>query len=578
MYNFFNNKISFTKIILIYSFYITVVFNFFVFEKINNNLQNSTESIFLILYFYILVFLTLYFFLIIFFATFGFRFFLKPLICIFLIFSSISLHFKIYYGINANSEIILSFSDAIIEKNFTEIFDLLSLKLFMFIFFLGLIPFSPLLFIEIKYPKISKEFFIRFVVIAIILLIWVTLVAINYKNISLTARSNKIAGREAIPHYTLTSLFSVVKKGLKETESFKIIDTNPYTLNPNEEIIGVIVVGETARADRFSINNYKKNTNPLLAQKNIINYSNAESCGTLTRISVPCMFFLDNYKEFSVDKAKYQENLLDILQKTKTNILWIENNSSCKSVCKNVDKIDTITIDGSGVYDEITVQLLENIFNTEEKYKDKKTIDIHKIYEILKKIKSSNKNFHNSKIFEDKNAVSYKNFIENKNKNKIIVIHMAGSHGPKYFNRYPKKFEKFLPSCKSNNPQDCSQEELSNAFDNTILYTDFVLSKLIELLTKQEKKSFMIYASDHGESLGEMGIYLHGVPKIFAPKEQTHIPWIMWFSENYKKKFNIKLKDQQQKITHEYFPHTILEAMRIKTKVFKKDKSLISSN
>lgn len=223
MHNFFNNKISFTKIILIYSFYITVIFNFFVFEKINSNLQNSTKSIFFISYFYILVFLTLYFFLIIVFTTFGFRFFLKPLICIFLISSSVSFYFKIYYGINTNSEIILSFTDAIVEKNFTEIFDLLSLKLLMFIFFLGLLPFFPLLFIEIKYPKILKEFFMRFVVITIILLTWGTLVAINYKNISLTARSNKIAGRESIPHYTATSLFSLLKKGLKKTNLLKLL-------------------------------------------------------------------------------------------------------------------------------------------------------------------------------------------------------------------------------------------------------------------------------------------------------------------------------------------------------------------
>lgn len=209
---FFNNKISFIRIIFLYSLYITITFNFFVFYEINNNLQSSKESIFLISYFYTLVFLVLLFLLIIFFHILGFRYLLKPLIVILLIISSVSLYFKIYYGITLNNQIILSFQDALTEKNFSEIFELWNLRLLIFIIFLGITPSLPLLVVKIDYLSIKKELFTRLITIILTIAVLIILIAINYKNISLTARENKIAGREAIPHYAINSFFFIYKK------------------------------------------------------------------------------------------------------------------------------------------------------------------------------------------------------------------------------------------------------------------------------------------------------------------------------------------------------------------------------
>ncbi len=287
------------------------------------------------------------------------------------------------------------------------------------------------------------------------------------------------------------------------------------------------MVGETARADHFGINGYTKQTTPLLQKTNIINYTDAYSCGTLTKISVPCMFYIGNYDEFDVNRAKYQANLIDVITKAGTDVTWIENNSSCKNVCDRIkNKTIEIITDQENTYDVSMFKWIDAIL----------------------------KNNQNPRI--------------------LIVLHTMGSHGPSYYKRYPEEFEQFKPSCKSNSPQECSKEELINAYDNTIVYTDYFLHQLIERLKKQNKKSFLLYASDHGESLGERSLYLHGVPVKIAPKEQIHIPWILWFSEQYKKE-KLQFVEPTNKITHEYFPHTILDALKIESKYLKKEKSLI---
>ncbi len=113
---------------------------------------------------------------------------------------------------------------------------------------------------------------------------------------------------------------------------------------------------------------------------------------------------------------------------------------------------------------------------------------------------------------------------------------MMGSHGPAYYKRYPKAFEKFTPTCKTNQFSKCSNEMINNAYDNTIVYTDYFLSQVIALLKKnQTHQSAVLYMSDHGESLGEKGLYLHGMPYFIAPKEQTHVPSIAWFDKQFSK-------------------------------------------
>ena len=172
---------------------------------------------------------------------------------------------------------------------------------------------------------------------------------------------------------------------------------------------------------------------------------------------------------------------------------------------------------------------------------------------------------------------------DNKGNDILFVLHTLGSHGPKYYKRYPDKFSQFKPACRKATPQECTDAEIINAYDNTVLYTDHVLSQVIGFLKAQKQaQTFMIYASDHGESLGEKGVYLHGLPYFLAPSAQTHVPMLVWLSESYLSHQTLDtntLKKQQTstEISHDNLSHTLLGAFNVTSDVYKQEYDLLDS-
>lgn len=190
-------------------------------------------------------------------------------------------------------------------------------------------------------------------------------------------------------------------------------------------------------------------------------------------------------KKITLKKAKNQSNVLDVLSLAGVKTVWVNNNSSCKNVCTRIETLNIITSSGG---------------------EDKNTILDEKLLDTTNQILKNNKG------------------------DILIVLHTMGSHGPRYYKRFPEKFAKFKPFCNNDTPQNCSKDELNNAFDNTIVYTDYVLSRLVDILKeKKEYNTFMFYASDHGESLGENGIYLHGLPKKLHQKNKRILQWFCGF-------------------------------------------------
>ena len=534
-------KINYFKVIIISSLFITLVFNFHLFEHFETNYRLKYADKFNDRYFLF----TLYFLIFTIIASSSFlvgqRYFLKPLIVILVFVSAINYYFLTVLGIIINEDIIQSTIDSLKESNWGEINDLLTFKYFIYLFFLAFLPSLFLCFVKIEYPNFKKEISIRLLSTVLLFLITFGLIYANYKNIAFISGGATKIKEHIVPHYFISNIKDYYDLKRDANRTFVELKFNAVQLFPEDKMIGVIVIGETARADRFSLNGYEKHTNPLLENQNITNFNNAYSCGTVTSVSVPCMFTLRKYDSFNSHEAKYESNILDLIKSSDVEVVWIENNSSCKNVCdriKTIDYVDKKSKDyiGYGVHDEVMLKGLRKVL------------------------------------------------AENNAKKLLVILHTMGSHGPAYYNRYPEKFEKFKPTCTTNNLKSCKAEELNNTFDNTIVYTDYILSSLIDIL-KEEKKSqnFLIYSSDHGESLGEKGIYLHAAPMSIAPKEQIYIPTLLWSSENLKEKRkqinkNYPTSKQiNQKITHEHLPHTLLDFLNLETYYLNMNKSMLST-
>jgi lipid A ethanolaminephosphotransferase len=164
----------------------------------------------------------------------------------------------------------------------------------------------------------------------------------------------------------------------------------------------------------------------------------------------------------------------------------------------------------------------------------------------------------------------------------LIVLHTMGSHGPAYYRRYPAEFEVFKPCCKESSPQKSPQQEVVNAYDNTILYTDYVLDRLIAALEARQKSenAFLFYVSDHGESLGENGVYLHGLPDLLAPSAQTHIPMLAWLSPSLVADHSLDYPRLRQRssapYSHDNVAQTMLGLFEVKTALYIRDLDLFT--
>ncbi|WP_296403758.1 phosphoethanolamine--lipid A transferase [Psychrobacter sp.] len=302
-----------------------------------------------------------------------------------------------------------------------------------------------------------------------------------------------------------------------------VINSQSGSAQPIKPKLMVMVVGETARADHVSLNGYARNTMPLLAKtKDIYSFKDVSSCGTSTAYSVPCMFSYAGRKDYKMDQASYNENVIDTLHKLGVNVIWRDNNSSSK-----------------GVADRVTF----------EDYKSNK---------LNPECDSECRDIGMLKDFDK---------IVAKPQNTLLVLHQMGNHGPAYYKRYPKEFEVFKPVCESNELSKCDNQSVINAYDNAIVYTDYFLHNIIETLKPYEQQYdvVMIYVSDHGESLGENNIYLHGLPYSIAPKAQKQVPLIVWSPASNHIDTNSIVNQLDKPVSHDYLTPTLLSYFGITT-------------
>jgi lipid A ethanolaminephosphotransferase len=356
----------------------------------------------------------------------------------------------------------------------------------------------------------------------------------------------------------LNSIYAVVRLGLDQAPKA------PQTLTPVGEDarlgasyasqklppIFVLVVGETARAANFSLGGYGqdqgRDTTPALralqAKGDLHYFGQVTSCGTNTQASVPCMFSHHGKQAHESSKARF-ENLLDVLHRAGLAVLWIDNQSGCKGVCDRVPNIETRALkderycSNGECLDEIMLAVL------------------------------------------DEQIASLP--AERKAKGIVLVMHQMGSHGPAYYKRSPPEHKAFLPECASNALPDCSRSALLNAYDNSIRYTDHFLSQTVQWLERQQAATAMLYVSDHGESLGENNLYLHGLPYAFAPDEQKQVPMVLWFSKAMRQRQALQTacvnQQQSQALSHDHLFHSILGLLDVSTEVYQRPLDLLAT-
>ncbi len=304
----------------------------------------------------------------------------------------------------------------------------------------------------------------------------------------------------------------------------------------------VLVIGETARADRFALNGYPRATNPELARHDVLSFADVTSCGTSTAASLPCMFSHLGRERFE-SRERDSENLLDVVQRAGLAVLWLDNQAGCKGLCARVR--NAFAHEAAPGAPPLPAALCDGA----------ECLDAALLHGLAARLQALP--------------------AEQRARGVLLVLHQMGSHGPAYFKRSPAAAKPFLPECTTSVLQQCTQDSLRNAYDNSIAYTDHVLAALIDWLKQQSASyaSAMFYVSDHGESLGENNLYLHGLPYAFAPREQTHVPWLSWMSPGAQSSLALNWEclraRRAEPLSHDHLFHSVLGALQIQASEYR---------
>ncbi|WP_137885341.1 phosphoethanolamine transferase [Pseudomonas sp. 2FE] len=463
----------------------------------------------------------------------AFRWVLKPILTLLLLISACVAYFMSQYGVLIDAGMLRNAA----ETDVAEVRDLLSSKLAVYVLLLGVLPVCLVWRTPVNYRVWPRELLSKVLVGAACVAVLGGVALVNYQGLSSLFRNHHELRLMVVPSNYVGASLSYLREQISSSQQpFRQVGVDavkaPIWQTHRRKSLTVLVVGESARAENFGVLGYPRNTTPQLqAESGLIAYTNVRSCGTETAVSVPCMFSNLGRGDYSAAKAKSQEGLLDVLQRAGFHVLWRDNQAGCKGTCERVafedlsHRHDPQFCASGECHDEILLQDLQG-------------------------------------------------FIDKLEQDTVLVLHQMGSHGPDYFKRYPKEFERFTPVCNSNALNDCSRASIVNGYDNTLAYTDHVLASLIDLLRSNQGKldSAMLYLADHGESLGEYNLYLHGTPYLMAPDQQKHVAMLAWFSDSYQQAFALDADclraERDQPLSQDNLFHSMLGLLEVRSKAY----------
>jgi lipid A ethanolaminephosphotransferase len=455
----------------------------------------------------------------------------KPVLALLVLVSAGASYFMNSYGIVIDYNMLTN----MLQTDVAEATELFNGRLLLWLLLLGVLPALLISRMPTRPLAWRRELAGKLGSMAVLLGVFAVLVMSQYQPYASLIRNHREVRLMLVPSNVVGAVHGYLKRELAAPVTLEVVGADAHRISAvgvtHRPRVTVVVVGETARAANFSLNGYARPTNPELAERDVINYPQASSCGTATAVSVPCMFQDVGRTDYKESMAGNREGMLDVLQRAGVGVLWRDNNSGCKGACDRVPSEDVSHL-----------KLAEFCADGE---------------------------CHDEALLH--NLQAYLDSIE---RDSVVVLHMKGSHGPAYYKRYPAAFERFTPVCKNVQLDRCDTASIVNAYDNSLLYTDHVLAATIDLLHNNAARldTAMLYMSDHGESLGEHGMYLHGVPYAMAPSEQTHVPMVLWFSDGMQRSSGISadcLRQQAgQPVSQDNLFHSVIGLMGVRTSVY----------
>lgn len=522
---------------LLASLYLLIGFNGLLWEHLQSVVPPGVVGLWLLLAFAVLMFFAFNLVL----TLVAFRYVLKPVLMLLFISGAAVAYFMNQYGVLMDAGMFRN----VAETNISEVRDLLSLKFALSILLLGVLPSLLVYKAPIAYRPWHRELFGKLLVSGACAVALGSVALVNYQGLASLFRNHHEIRLMLTPSNIVGASFSYASERLgSAAQPFAHYGQDARRdaawQRHQRKSLTVLVVGESARAENFGVLGYARDTTPRLSKEpGLLAFADVHSCGTETAVSVPCMFSGMPRKDYDASVARNREGLLDILQRAGLSVQWRDNQSGCKGTCDRVQFVDVSNLKDPALcangecHDEILLQGLTQLLD---------------------------------KLDQDT----------------VLVLHQMGSHGPDYYKRYPQAFQRFTPVCQSNALNQCDQQAIVNSYDNTLGYTDQVLASLIDILRSRQGQvdTAMIYLSDHGESLGEYNLYLHGTPYMLAPEQQRHVPMLAWFSDSYREDFALdtdclaRLRDAP--LSQDNLFHSMLGLLQVHTEVYQQTLDLFA--
>ena len=464
----------------------------------------------------------------------------KPVLVVLLLVTAAAVHFMDHYGVYFDTDMLRN----VLHTDRRESGELMSVGMIAALLLQGVLPTLLVSRVRLKPRRWQRALLVRATTLVLALLVAAGALLLSFQPIAALMRNQPELRHLVTPGNYLVSLGRVLLEdsgpepprspvGADATVATRAAQAKPRLL--------VLVVGETVRAQNWGLDGYARDTTPQLARLHPINYPDVSACGSSTEVSLPCMFSPYGRADYDRRRIRGSESLLHVLEHAGIATLWRDNQGGCKGVC------DGLAFESS----EHATRAQHPASCDERRCLDEVMLD------------------------------GLAQIVDGRRGDLVVVLHQLGNHGPSYFQRYPPRLRRYTPTCDTPVLGDCTTQEVVNAYDNAVLYTDDFLARTIRwLVARPDRETALIYLSDHGESLGENGLFLHGMPYAIAPETQTRVPMVMWLSPGFAAARGIDVgclrRHASEPASQDNLFHTVLGLMEVDTVALQADKDLIA--